>query len=86
MRRRRNRTLLLLILLILVLMGAALLLVPRFAAGPAPTPTPTPPSLKPIVIAAQSIPRGAVITESDVTLRGWPVESCRRGLSRIRRR
>jgi pilus assembly protein CpaB len=74
MRRRRNRTLLLLILLILVLMGAALLLVPRFAAGPAPTPTPTPPSLKPIVIAAQSIPRGAVITESDVTLRGWPVE------------
>ncbi|WP_448595586.1 Flp pilus assembly protein CpaB [Thermoflexus hugenholtzii] len=74
MRRRRNRTLLLLILLILILMGAALLLVPRFAAGPAPTPTPTPPSLKPIVIAAQSIPRGAVITESDVTLRGWPVE------------
>jgi Flp pilus assembly protein CpaB len=74
MRRRRNRTLLLLILLILVLMGAALLLVPRFAAGPAPTPTPTPPSLKPIVIAAQNIPRGAVITESDVTLRGWPVE------------
>jgi len=74
MRRRRNRTLLLLILLILVLMGAALLLVPRFAAGPAPTPTPTPPSLKPIVIAAQNIPRGAVIMESDVTLRGWPVE------------
>ncbi|MBO9363266.1 MAG: Flp pilus assembly protein CpaB [Thermoflexus sp.] len=74
MRRRRNQTLLLLILLILILMGAALLLLPRFAAGPAPTPTPVPPSLKPIVVAAQNIPRGAVITKLDVTLRGWPIE------------
>lgn len=74
MRRRRNRTLLLLIILILVLMGAALLLLPRFAAAPAPTATPTPPFLQSIVIAAQNIPRGAVITASDVTLRGWPVE------------
>ncbi len=74
MRRRRNRTLLLLIVVILALMGALLVLLPRFTAAPAPTPTPTPPFLQPIVIAAQNIPRGAVITESDVTLRGWPVE------------
>ncbi|GBD08030.1 hypothetical protein HRbin22_00259 [Candidatus Thermoflexus japonica] len=74
MRRRRNRTLLLLIVLILVLMVAALLILPRFAAAPAPTATPTPPFLQSIVIAAQNIPRGAMITASDVTLRGWPVE------------
>ncbi len=74
MRRRRNRTLLLLIVLILVLMVAALLILPRFAAAPAPTATPTPPFLQSIVIAAQNIPRGAVITASDITLRGWPVE------------
>ncbi|MER3467777.1 MAG: Flp pilus assembly protein CpaB [Thermoflexus sp.] len=74
MRRRRNRTLLLLILVVLALMVGALIVLPRFTAGPAPTATPTPPFLKAIVIAAQNIPRGAVITESDVTLRGWPVE------------
>ncbi|MFN3928637.1 MAG: Flp pilus assembly protein CpaB [Thermoflexus sp.] len=74
MRRRRNRTLLLLVLIILVLMVAALLVLPRFAAAPAPTATPTPAFLQSIVIAAQNIPRGAIITESDVTLRGWPVE------------
>lgn len=74
MRRRRNRTLLLLILAILALMVGALIVLPRFTAGPLPTATPTPPFLKAIVIAAQNIPRGAVITESDVTLRGWPVE------------
>ncbi|MCS7250900.1 MAG: Flp pilus assembly protein CpaB [Anaerolineae bacterium] len=73
MRRHRNRTLLLFIVLILVLMGAVLLL-PRLMAVPAPTATPTPPFLQPIVIAAQNIPRGAVITASDVVLRGWPVE------------
>lgn len=74
MRRRRNRTLLLLIVLILVLMVAALLILPRFAAAPAPAATPTPAFLQQIVIAAQNIPRGAVITASDVVLRGWPVE------------
>ncbi|HXF70366.1 MAG TPA: Flp pilus assembly protein CpaB [Thermoflexus sp.] len=74
MRRRRNRTLLLLVLIVLVLMVAALLLLPRFAAAPTPTPMPTPGFLQTIVIAAQNIPRGAIITESDVTLRGWPVE------------
>ncbi|MCS6964063.1 MAG: Flp pilus assembly protein CpaB [Thermoflexus sp.] len=74
MRRRRNPTLLLLIVLILILMAAALLLLPRLVAAPAPTATPTPPFLQSIVIAAQNIPRGAVITASDVALRGWPVE------------
>ncbi len=74
MRRRRNRTLLLLIILIMVLMVAALLLLPRITAPSAPAATPTPPFLQSIVIAAQNIPRGAVITASDVTLRGWPVE------------
>ncbi len=74
MRRRRNRTLLLLIMMVLVLMGALLVLLPRLTAPTVPAATPTPPSLQPIVIAAQNIPRGAVITESDVTLRGWPVE------------
>ena len=74
----RSRTLILLAILLLVLAVAILVILPQLTGGApqAPTPTPKPEILtSPIIVAAQDIPRGAIISADAAVPAQWPVSS-----------
>ncbi len=74
----RSRTLILLAILLLIVAVAVLVLLPQIGGGgpqpPTPTPAPEIPTTQ-ILIAAQNIPRGAVIPPDAVIPAKWPNSS-----------